>query len=375
MNTDDADAATDLQRQVTELTEMVRELQSKLAEREPTPALNTMSPTPAPVVEAESSRRHLLRSAALVAGGAVAASVVSNGLPAAAAPQTFFIGQSNSVGLRTTAIYNPPPAGAGGNAFQFQVGNGFADGVSSEPAALAVFTDQSNNSNGIFALSRANGGVGVIANSTGTGSYGIRTSGIRAHMMWDPLGKPAPERTDDDFHAAGEMICDEDASLWFCVDGGMPGTWVQLAGKKMIPGPTPSTLLPQFHPVTPGRVYDSRSPKPAHGPIDPSAHRTVSVADQRSIDSGEVTTPNFVPVGATAITANVTVVNTKGAGFIVVNPGGNVSIGASTSNWFADNQTLANGVSLTLNALRELTIVAGGGGGTDFIIDVSGYYL
>ena len=51
------------------------------------------------------------------------------------------------------------------------------------------------------------------------------------------------------------------------------------------------------------------------------------------------------------------------------------SVGASTINWSAPGQVLANGVTLTLNTDRQLTIVAGGGGSTEFIVDISGYYL
>ena len=41
-------------------------------------------------------------------------------------------------------------------------------------------------------------------------------------------------------------------------------------------------------------------------------------------------------------------------------------------NWSATGQILNNGLNLTLNALREITVICGGGGSTDFVIDVSG---
>ena len=58
-----------------------------------------------------------------------------------------------------------------------------------------------------------------------------------------------------------------------------------------------------------------------------------------------------------------------------MNPGGDTVEGASTINWSAAGQTLANGVALTLNGSRQLTVVAGGPGSTNFIIDISGYWL
>jgi len=47
-----------------------------------------------------------------------------------------------------------------------------------------------------------------------------------------------------------------------------------------------------------------------------------------------------------------------------------------TVNWFGSGQILNNGVTLTLNAQRELTIIAGGDttAGTHIVIDVTGYY-
>ena len=64
-------------------------------------------------------------------------------------------------------------------------------------------------------------------------------------------------------------------------------------------------------------------------------------------------------------------------GFLTVNPGGTVTINAATINWSASGQILNNGVTLTLNASRELTVIAGGSAGaaTDFVIYVTGFYL
>ena len=114
---------------------------------------------------------------------------------------------------------------------------------------------------------------------------------------------------------------------------------------------------------------------PTPGLLSTGQNRLVSVADGRD-NNGTVTTPNLVPAGATAVTANVTVTGTTGTfGYLAINPGGNTVEGASTINWFGAGQTLANGVGLTLNATRQITVICNGGGGTHFIIDISGYYL
>jgi hypothetical protein len=65
------------------------------------------------------------------------------------------------------------------------------------------------------------------------------------------------------------------------------------------------------------------------------------------------------------------------SGFLAVTPGGNVVVNAATVNWYESGQILNNGVMLTLNATREITVIAGGipGASTHFVIDVNGYFL
>jgi hypothetical protein len=134
-----------------------------------------------------------------------------------------------------------------------------------------------------------------------------------------------------------------------------------------------------FHAISPTRVYDSRVPAPIQGTITAGVNRTVSVAAGRDITTGAVVVgqENIVPAGATAITCNVTVVNTVSAGFLALNPGGNLVVAAASVNWSASGQILNNGINATLNGSRELSVIAGGNAGalTDFVIDVTGYYL
>ena len=105
--------------------------------------------------------------------------------------------------------------------------------------------------------------------------------------------------------------------------------------------------------------------------------RLLSVADRRDLVDRAVLTANFVPAGATAISCNVTVVDTVLSGFLTINPGGNVVVNAATINWSGPGQILNNGMMLTLNANREITVIAGGapGSSTHFVIDVNGYFL
>ncbi|CAB4802890.1 unannotated protein [freshwater metagenome] len=130
-----------------------------------------------------------------------------------------------------------------------------------------------------------------------------------------------------------------------------------------------------YHAVTPSRVYDSRlSTYPLNGVLSSGQNRTISVANSYNTN-GVLVTSNFVPAGATAVFANVGVVNTVGEGWLAVNPGGVTAVSASTINWSAAGQILANGVALTLNDSRQLTAVNGSPGSTNFFIDITGYWL
>ena len=68
---------------------------------------------------------------------------------------------------------------------------------------------------------------------------------------------------------------------------------------------------PTFVPITPARVYDSRS---GDGVLSRNSSRSVSVKDARN-SSGAVTTPDVVPAGASAITFNLTVTGATGPNF------------------------------------------------------------
>lgn len=130
-----------------------------------------------------------------------------------------------------------------------------------------------------------------------------------------------------------------------------------------------------FHAITPTRVYDSRQALPSPGVLSSGQTRAISVKDARAVNGGAVTTAGVIPAGATAVAANITIVTTADCGYLSVNPGGITAITASTINWSAAGQVIANGISLTLNSNRELTVVCDGGDSTHFIVDINGYYL
>ncbi|MCB0998649.1 MAG: hypothetical protein R2713_18515 [Ilumatobacteraceae bacterium] len=249
---------------------------------------------------------------------------------------------------------------------------GLAGVLGSGTGAVIGVHGQSTTGVGVRAESAS--GAGVQATSTaGRAVVGVSTndvggefSGKVGALLLSSAAVPPPQRG----HAAvqGAIDVDTNGDLWYCVQGGSPSAWRKLAG--------PSTAG-SFHPVTPGRVYDSRLVEPAGavGPLASGQARTISVSGRRDLTTGVVDLVDFVPSGARAITANVGVVETVGSGFVAINPGGNAGIAAASINWFATGQILNNGQNLTLDANRQLTIVCGGGGSTHVIVDVTGYFL
>jgi hypothetical protein len=122
---------------------------------------------------------------------------------------------------------------------------------------------------------------------------------------------------------------------------------------------------PGFHAISPARVYDTRS---AGGAIGGGATRAISVA------TALVGGATVVPSGATAILYNLTVTNTGAAGYLALFPYLASWPGNSSINWTGPNQTLANGGTVSLGGDRQINVLDGGGG-TDFILDVTGYFL
>lgn len=137
-----------------------------------------------------------------------------------------------------------------------------------------------------------------------------------------------------------------------------------------VPGPT--TPL-SFFPIAPKRAYDSRFVAPL-GPLLNNTNRVISVANSYLTGTGTLETSNIIPVGAQAIAYNITIANTVTSGFLSVNPGDAATPGGSSINWFTSGLSLANGLVVKLDASRQIKVFCGGGGSTDFIIDILGYY-
>ncbi len=126
-----------------------------------------------------------------------------------------------------------------------------------------------------------------------------------------------------------------------------------------------STPLP-FVALSPCRLADTRPENgfpPPFGPpaLSPSITRDFPVAGHCG-----------VPVGATAVSFNFTVVRTLGLGYLATYPQGESWGGTSTLNYVA-GQVVANNAVLALGASGAVTVFVSGAQ-ADLIIDINGYY-
>ena len=225
---------------------------------------------------------------------------------------------------------------------------------------------------GSGAWGRSSVGPGVLGfiDFGGTGVGGSFAGG-RAQLLLVPGSSAGAPTTLA--HSQGELFLDKNATLFLCTASGTPGTWLDISSPAAPPPPPPASA-PTLHFVTPTRVFDSREALPDKGPIASGQNRTVAVADGRAISGGGVTAAGLVPVGSTGVAYNLTIVNTVGQGYLSVNPGGNTTVTSSAINWYANGQIVACGSVVGVNAARQVSVIAGGGGSTDFVIDEVGYY-
>ena len=293
--------------------------------------------------EREPGRRNWSRRA-MILGGAAATVGAVNALrvasPAAASTGAMQYGAINNSEDSSTMLssYNPN--------ITLWVANSAAAGANGYPIGLFA---SSVNSTALWATSSL--GVGIRAHSV---------SG--APIQIDPGRNAVPS---SGTWATGSVVMTTSGELWFCAMGGSPGQWRLL---------TSLAAAGAYVPITPARVYDSRTPQPSGGALLlAGTDRVISVRDARDLNTGGVVTANIVPAGSKAITVNVTITETTGVGYIALVPGVTPTFNASSINWDRAGQTLANGLTLPIDAARNLRAFCRNGN-THLIIDVTGYF-
>jgi hypothetical protein len=239
------------------------------------------------------------------------------------------------------------------------------------PAVLA----SSTSSNGVLATSVSNAAVSATStNGSGVAATG-RIGGQFTGSGWSMFLVPTPGHTAPPqanlASLRGYVDIDENGNIWACVADGTPGTWRKLVGAQ---------TAGSFHAIPTARVYDSRwtaptSPSGTPGLLSGGGSRVINVSDKRNLTTGNPEVPNAIPAGATAVAFNLTVTESTGSGFLAVEPGDASQFGGSTINYSPTLLALANASVAKLDGSRQLKVFCGGAGGTQFILDITGYYL
>jgi len=320
-----------------------------------------------PIETSASSRRDLLRFAA-VGAAAAAGVVIGEAGPAAAALPDQLNSSTLTTTTNTTEISYHNTIAPDNHVLWVQDGGRVVYPESAFPrsAAISGWASYGWVEDGVQGVTET---IGFGGNFEGRGATdlgsatGIRITGVRAAMLL--VAKDANSIAAPFDRVPGEVLYDSSGNLWLCVGAGTPGTWTKLGGP---------TAAGAFHPIVPVRVHDSRKPGPTPGALSDGQSRVISVKNGRDIDTGVANAFDVVPDGATAIAYNLTVVGTVGGSYLAVNPGGVTSVTASSINWTQSDQTIANGLVVKIAPDRTVTVVCGPNGAAHFLIDVLGYY-
>jgi len=313
------------------------------------------------VLDATVSRRRLLRGAGVagLATAAGAATVLASASPAAAA-------NGDPVAAGQTVDATAPTylrASAAATQGVLVAHDNASNAGSVFPAAVSGWAYGAAVSNGVYGWSDSRSpsdtttGHGVVARITANG---------RSNLVMPP-GRSSSPAGDAFAHRTGELVTDSSGNLWYCHTTGTPGGWRKISGPAS--GGT-------FHPITPARAYDSRLPMApvADGILSQGQVRVVPLKDGRDVNTGAVAKAEVVPAGATAVAYNIAVVGMVGPGWLQVSPGDDAALVASSINWAAETTgALSNAGIVALDSNRQVAVLAGGT--TQFLIDVTGYWL
>ena len=306
------------------------------------------------------ARRDLMRTAGLLAAGAVAGGAVAA------------VGSAAPAGATTTSFSGNPAidaTGVGGAAIHAttNVGSAVSATSNNNGATIAAFNA---NSAGIGIIGEG-GDVGVEATSSGTGSavlalgeFGIGVearvgSTAKAQLLLSSVSPLAVPTTRSDFHQHGEVYLDNANTLWLCATDGSPGTWRRLGGASTAGS---LTVLP-----TTTRIYDSRA-----GANPTSVQKGIFVNHEERVIVA--TLGGAVPAGATAVLMNATATNTNPGGFFAFFKNGTTWSGNSSLSWGLPGSTIANLAVVAVDSLAKFKARCEGVGGADLIVDCIGYY-
>jgi hypothetical protein len=169
--------------------------------------------------------------------------------------------------------------------------------------------------------------------------------------------------------ARGEECPDPSALAGKIVDWPAPPSWSPPESGVRLEGAAALSTSPlPFIGITPCRLVDTRQAgfPPGFGPP------ALAAGVPRNFDLNSDSLCPGIPANEQAYSLNVTVMNTLGAGFILIFPQGGAQPSVSTLNYVA-GQTVANAAIVPAGTGGGVTVVAGVSG-TDLVIDINGFY-
>jgi hypothetical protein len=341
------------------------------------------SPDPIDQKETETatSRRSMLRTAAIIGGATIAGGTLVSRQAAAANGDPVLVG-GNFQGTSPTEIYyhgsNPYPAGP-------SVVSGGEDNSPLQPLFPAGVGGYGVDKvvNGVHGSTAVNTGFGVVAangaapanGSAAPKALALASLGSQVQFLTPAqvaaaaglVNYPATVGPSAGTHSPGELYVDDEYNLWFAVPNGATVRWIRLAGQQ-----TGGSLV-TF--PTPVRILDTRA---NNGSKVPNG-ATVTVGLKTAASGAS----SGLPVGATTAVLNLTVDGTEGRGYHAAYSADATLDPASpfsSVNWDAAGQTRANLAVVRLGSAtpateRAVKFTAGGGGSTHLIVDLVGYYV
>jgi hypothetical protein len=232
--------------------------------------------------------------------------------------------------------------------------------LSSNSPAMNAETEGTGNAVLARIINVTNANPAIDANTNGTG-VAIVASGGRAQLRLVPdaaTGAPT-----SGLHQQGEVFTDTTGSLFHCKegDGSDVGTWLRVG----------------YNPVDPARIVDTRAGAPpvSHGdtPLDHGDELVVDIIGVAGI-----------PVGASAVTLNVTAVGPTNTGFMSLYPA-HLGFTAGSPPSFSSLNFVGGPPSAAVANLATVKIATTGenagkikvfnfGGAADVLLDVAGFF-
>jgi hypothetical protein len=171
----------------------------------------------------------------------------------------------------------------------------------------------------------------------------------------------------------GGKTCATAGTLTCVVDSltiGQPYTFTVTATNGVGTGPASDPSAPvtpfaatTYHPIPPVRLLDTRVGNGLTGKLTAGAPRTL-----------RITTRGGIPVGAAAITANATIVNSGAASSVYLGPT-EIASPATFTIKFNKNDVTAFGITVALSETGTLSATyMATSGTTDLVLDVTGYF-